>query len=404
MFVIAATAFASFAFASSAAAADLVGDWQLNEGAGTFAGDSSGFGNNGTVSGETTWVSGHEGMALNFTGNTGQVQVPSSASLEPQTGVSVAAWVKHAGSPGSYAYLVTKGVNGCIAASYGLYTGPNGGLQFYVSHNQGSVYMDSPDSGAGVWDGNWHLVVGTFDGTTVRLYVDGHEVGSGSSFPGSLEYQLPNSNQLFIGNYPSSGTTCKARSFTGAIDDVMIWNGALSSSQVSVLLAPPGVTPVIPGSGPGQAHYLPPGQSKSGPAQTSSATAPIITHLRISPSSFALGHVGSVRKSTRPAGAAVSYRDSQRAVSTFRVILEEAGMRHGKRCVSPSKAQGRGARCTLLVSIGRFTHNDGGSATSFRFVGLPGLKLARGKYLLEVTPQAGSLLGRMVSAPFSIKA
>lgn len=403
LFVIAATAFASFAFASSAAAADLVGEWQLNEGAGTFAGDSSGFGNNGTVSGDAAWVTGHEGMALNFTGNTGQVQVPSSAALEPQTAVSVAAWVRHAGSPGDYAYLVAKGVNGCIAASYGLYSGASGGLQFYVSHNQGTVYADSPDSGAGIWDGNWHQVVGTFDGTTVRLYVDGHQVGSGSNFPGPLEYQLPNSNQLYIGNYPSSGTTCKARDFTGTIDDVMIWNGALSASQVNGLLAPPGVTPAIPGSGPGQTQYLPPGQSNGG-AQASSATAPVISRLRISPSSFALGHVGSVRKSRRPAGATVSYQDSRRAVSTIRVMLKKAGVRHGKQCVSPSKAHSRGARCTLLVSVGRFTHNDGGGATSFRFVGLPGLRLAPGKYLLEVTPRAGRLVGRTVSVPFSIKA
>ena len=59
----------------------------------------------------------------------------------------------------------------CAAASYGLYTGPNGGLEFYVSSSRGTVYVRSPDAGAGVWDGGWHMVVGTYDGNTVRLFV-----------------------------------------------------------------------------------------------------------------------------------------------------------------------------------------------------------------------------------------
>jgi Concanavalin A-like lectin/glucanases superfamily len=401
VFVIVATALLFLASASTAAAVDLVGDWQLNEGSGTLAQDSSGFGNNGTVSGDATWVAGHEGTALSFTGNTGQVQIPSSASLEPPTAVSVAAWVNHAGSPGTYRYVVAKGINGCIAASYGLYTGANGGMQFYVSHNHGSVYADSPDVGSGIWDGKWHLVVGTFDGTSVRLYVDGKQVGSGTNFPGSLDYQLPDSNQLFIGSYPNT-MGCSARDFIGVIDDVMIWNGALSASQASGLMGGPGGSPpVVPGSKPGQISYLPPGQS-SGNAGLARGGAPAITHLKISPSSFALGHIGSVQRSNRRAGATVSYIDSEPARSTFTVMLRKAGVRHGKRCVSASRSHGRGASCTLLVYVDRFTRNDAAGRTSFRFVGVPGRKLGFGKYLLEVTPRLGSLVGKTVSARFTI--
>jgi Concanavalin A-like lectin/glucanases superfamily len=404
LFVIAATAFLFFASASSAAAVDLVGDWQLNEGSGTLARDSSAFGNNGAVSGDATWVAGHEGTALSFTGNTGQVQIPSSASLEPPTAVSVAAWVNHAGSPGTYRYVVAKGINGCIAGSYGLYTGASGGMQFYVSHNRGSVYADSPDFGSGIWDGKWHLVVGTFDGTTVRLYVDGNEVGSGSNFPGPLEYQLPDSNQLFIGNYPNN-MACSARGFSGVIDDVMIWNGALSASQVSGLMpGPGGSSPVVPGAGPGQNNYLLPGQSNGNSSGPGGGEAPAISHLKISPSSFALGLIGAVKKANRRAGATVSYRVSEQARSTFTVMLKKAGVRHGKRCVNASRSHGRGASCTLLVYVDRFTHDDGAGTTSFRFVGLPGRKLGFGKYLLEATPRAGSLVGNTVSVPFTITA
>ncbi len=152
--------------------------------------------------------------------------------------MTVSAWIKHAGSPGDFSYVVAKGANGCIAASYGLYSGSDGGLEFYVSQGHGSVYARSPDAGQRVWDGNWHLAVGTYDGSTIRLYVDGVEVGTGTPWPGSLEYLLPNSNDFYIGNYPG----CADHEFLGAIDDVMVWNRTLGAAEIDGLL-PSGDTP-----------------------------------------------------------------------------------------------------------------------------------------------------------------
>ena len=58
------------------------------------------------------------------------------------------------------------------------------GLEFYISQNGGLTYAISPDAGAGIWDGNWHFVVGTYDGLNVRLYVDGKQVGNGTPVDG----------------------------------------------------------------------------------------------------------------------------------------------------------------------------------------------------------------------------
>lgn len=102
--------------------------------------------------------------------------------------VTVSAWVKSATAPGNFKYIVAKGASGCIAAAYGLYTGANGGLEFYVSSNGGLTYAISPDAGTGIWDGNWHSVVGTFDGSEVNLYVDGKEVGTGTSDATAIAY------------------------------------------------------------------------------------------------------------------------------------------------------------------------------------------------------------------------
>ena len=217
--------------APALASPGLVGDWTFDEGSGTVAHDVAGVANNGVLSGTVAWVPGHSsGSALSFHGH-GQVLVSNSTSLEPTAGVTVSAWIEHLGSPGAFRYIVAKGATGCIAASYGLYTGPNGGLQFYVSRVRGTAYARSPDEGTGIWDGHWHLAVGTFDGTTVRLYIDGTEVGSGTSYPGSIEYLLPDSNDLYFGNYPG----CESHEFVGTIDDVMIWNRALSAGEVASL-------------------------------------------------------------------------------------------------------------------------------------------------------------------------
>ncbi|MCA1708687.1 MAG: LamG domain-containing protein, partial [Actinobacteria bacterium] len=43
---------------------------------------------------------------------------------------------------------------------------------------------------AGIWDGHWHAVAGTYDGAAVRLYADGIEVGSGTPATATVDYSL----------------------------------------------------------------------------------------------------------------------------------------------------------------------------------------------------------------------
>jgi Concanavalin A-like lectin/glucanases superfamily len=206
----------------------LSGWWPFYENSGTVAHDASPYHDNGTVSGSARWVGGYFGSALGFDGSPAAVRVPNQPAFEPATHLTVTAFVKASTSPGNYDYIVSKGGSGCLTASYGLYTGPNGGIMFYVSHDTTS-FTRSPDGGAGVWDGNWHFLVGTYDGSAVRLYVDGTQVGNGTPDSAPIGYNLTDTNDLYIGQYPS----CDNLEFTGAIDEPTVWNQTLTPLEVS---------------------------------------------------------------------------------------------------------------------------------------------------------------------------
>jgi hypothetical protein len=214
--------------AGPAAASQLlpVGTWSFNEGHGTVAHETSLRPDNGTLQGDASWTKGRFSNALDFAG-AGAVDIADRANLDaPQ--VTVSAWVNSATSPGNFKYVVVKGASGCIAGAYALYTGANGGLEFYVSNNGGLTYAISPDAGTGIWDGAWHNIVGTFDGSTVRLYVDGKEVGNGTPDSTPIDYGLPTSSDLVIGNYAG----CSGLSYTGKVDEVHIFNRALGTQEI----------------------------------------------------------------------------------------------------------------------------------------------------------------------------
>jgi len=79
---------------SEPGAVELVGYWQLNEGSGSTASDSSGNGNDGTVVG-ASWTTSADGSgALSFDGEDDYVEVPNATSLNPASGLTLEAWVR----------------------------------------------------------------------------------------------------------------------------------------------------------------------------------------------------------------------------------------------------------------------------------------------------------------------
>jgi hypothetical protein len=230
---------------ASAASYDfpLSGYWPLNEGKGQVVRDWSGNGNHGQLgstpgvdANDPSWIRGvfFWSSGLHFDGGD-FVTIPDTSDLEPQQ-LTVSTWFRGSGSPGVVKYLVAKGSNYCESSSYGLYTGREGGMAFYVSDGA-SDYTVSPEAPATVWDGKWHNASGTFDGTTVRLFIDGKEIGTGSSRVNPIQYELPLGNTT-LGTY---GGTCDL-TMTGDLDEVSIWKKALPVAEIwkkySVFFAP----------------------------------------------------------------------------------------------------------------------------------------------------------------------
>jgi hypothetical protein len=238
----AAAAIAGFAIslcvAPSAMALDnpILGLWPIDEGSGQTVGDFSGKSNRGILGasaaadpGDPKWMAlpgspWYKRSALRFGGDD-FVTVADTPTLEPAN-ITVGAVVRATSSPGVYRYIVSKGALQCTTASYGLYTGRNGGLSFYVSN--GVDYTVSADAGTQIWDGAWHVVLGTFDGGRVRLFVDGKEVGTAAPTNLSLAYGFPDNDGFYIGDY--RGRCANPLGFVGDIDAVAVANRAITWS------------------------------------------------------------------------------------------------------------------------------------------------------------------------------
>ena len=139
---------------------------------------------------------------------------------------TVEAWVKSPHPGNDFSYILSKGGQNCDKASYAFYTDSNSGLCFYISDE--ITALKSPNPGSTIWDNEWHHIAGTYNGEIIRLYVDGEEIQEGTPGNLTISYNLSDGNNLIIGNYLG---TCQLP-YKGLIDNVMIWNIPLSSSDI----------------------------------------------------------------------------------------------------------------------------------------------------------------------------
>ena len=215
---------------TSVAKAELVGWWRFDEGSGTTAFDLSEYGNDGMLQGDPQWVNGKFGKALLFDGVDDFVEIPHADILTVDNEVTVMAWinVERLGfsDTDNYQGIVAKSNN---PRSYSLYTQGSGTLHFSTTSTATNAFVGSSSSGQVPLNEWVHVAAIVVDGGHV-YYINGEPSGTGGSgivLPGTTD-----TSPVVIGRTGEGAN----RSLLGMIDDVRIYNEALTQEEIQVIM------------------------------------------------------------------------------------------------------------------------------------------------------------------------
>lgn len=219
--------------ATSATAAEfpqgLVLHFGFDDGASmTSIGDKSGRGNSGRATNVKWNAAGKQAGAAELGWNGSYIAVSGSASLNA-TQLSMAVWFKTSRTDSVERCLFDRQAGtGYALKLAGSDGGSKGRLTCIVSGQ--SCFSDDA-----VTDGIWHHAAATFNGEQVKLYVDGQLQKQTAAFKGTL---AATTNELTIGmNRSNPSPQEKGQSFSGLLDEVMIFDRAISAEQVQAVMA-----------------------------------------------------------------------------------------------------------------------------------------------------------------------
>jgi uncharacterized repeat protein (TIGR01451 family) len=201
----------------------LVGAYSFDEGLGTTAGDGSGNGNTGTLSGATWTTAGKYGNALSFNGTSSRVTIADALSLDLTDAMTLEAWVRPSVQPSNWRSVITKDVDRYyLMASSNSQNRPAVGGTFNTTNQ--NVF-----GGSRLAANTWAHLAATYDRTTIRLYVNGVQVATAAQTAAiSTSTGLLAIGANFYGEY-----------FNGLIDEVRIYNRALTAAEIQTDMAAP---------------------------------------------------------------------------------------------------------------------------------------------------------------------
>jgi hypothetical protein len=240
--------------------AGLISYWRLDETSGTTATDSKN-GNHGTVYSGASWVPGKINNGLRFVGSgsnnyvdLGQFNIVSNyidlGNFDvASSGLTIAAWIKADSFTVNDGRIISKATSQATADHYWMLStrgvGSGGSspyrMRFRVktSGTTTTLVDGNPTGGGGGTDAipgtfvnlatdTWYFVVATYDGTNMRIYVDGTEVARRSK-SGTIDANPAVS--VWMGDNPGPNR----KQFDGIIDEVSIFNRALTSTEINNL-------------------------------------------------------------------------------------------------------------------------------------------------------------------------
>ncbi|MBV6627277.1 MAG: DUF4114 domain-containing protein [Rivularia sp. (in: Bacteria)] len=190
--------------------------------------DSTNNNNDGTINGATAVESDNENFlnnsgtlvtnnkVLSLDGNGDYVQLANESNFDITNTITVEAWIKVDSFTKTWQTIISKG-----DTSWRLSRNENtDNVHFALATGDSLKFVNSSTS---VNDGEWHHIAGVYDGTSLKLYVD----GVSNQTDASISIPTNNYNVLIGENQQSTG-----REFHGEIDEVRIWNTARSETEI----------------------------------------------------------------------------------------------------------------------------------------------------------------------------
>lgn len=201
----------------------LVGCWKLDETDGITAADSSGNGLDGTLvymNPPACWVTGQNNGAIEFDGANDYVDCGNDPLLNITDAVTIAFWVKTDDSGnGQDNPYVAKGDH-----SYAIKHKSNNNIEFFIYDGTWYTVWYAVNSS---FNDDWHHLAGTYDGSQLKLYIDGEEVDT-ANHTGSIDTTAYSVN---IGR----NSEITSRVYEGMMDDVRIYDRALTAEEIAAM-------------------------------------------------------------------------------------------------------------------------------------------------------------------------
>ena len=191
----------------------------FDEATGTTAIDVSGLGNAGTIAGATRTTAGRFGGALSFDGVNDWVTVADAASLDLTTGMTLEAWVKPTALTGWRTVMLKETASGLAYAAYA-----NDDVPTPAGYVRVGTVDRAVRTGSAISTTNWTHLATTYDGTALRLYVNG-TLANTTAVSGPI---ATSARALRIG-----GNAIWGEYFAGLIDEVRVYNRALTAGEIT---------------------------------------------------------------------------------------------------------------------------------------------------------------------------
>jgi hypothetical protein len=194
---------------------DLIGWWKFDEGYGKKAVDFSGHGNDGTLGGDPRWIEGVMDGGLDLSGND-YVVIDGVVNDMTGTNITLSAWIKTTQSSEGNVFAANDS-----ASAHPIMFGVTSGNPFV---NDGADTQFPP----AVNDNQWHMITYVRNGSAGTIYVDGVQVGTYAA-----TWSKDTITRWSIGQEWDTATPSDF--YNGAVDDVRIYNKALTADEVKQL-------------------------------------------------------------------------------------------------------------------------------------------------------------------------